>query len=299
MGRSTKVPSSFLAIAFGIVVLALLLAGTVLAADTELPTIDADNSPATATTGDPYYFNVTVSDNDSVAKVWVEYWLGNSASHTTLDLQRTAGNDKTGMYGETMTMPDDTILLLWYFVHAEDASTNTNLTLVRSVVILDNDRPELVDETNATGTTGDPIYFRVNVTDNIGIADVRVEYWFEDDQANSTNTSMGVKSIYGIGNGTYEFPGPVPSDFVGTVNYIVSCYDLLFNNVSSQDMMTTTDNDGPVIGPDTSDTAGTTGDGIHFVVHVGDNIVISSFCPAVILTSSNPEVNFINLFSTF
>ena len=85
MGRSTKVPSSFLAIAFGIIVLTLLLAGTALAADTELPTIDADNSPATATTGDPYYFNVTVSDNDSVAKVWVEYWYGNSASHTKED----------------------------------------------------------------------------------------------------------------------------------------------------------------------------------------------------------------------
>jgi hypothetical protein len=272
MGRSTKVSSSFLVIAFGIVVLGLLLAGATLAADTELPTIDADNSPATAYTGDDYIFDVTVSDNDSVAKVWVEYWLGNSASHTTLDLQRTSGNDKTGTYGESLTMPDDTILLLRYFVHAEDASTNSNQTVVRNVPIMDNDRPNLVDETNATGTTGDPIYFRVSVTDNVGIADVRVEYWFADDQANSTNTSMGAKSIYGIGNGTYEWPGPVPSDFVGTVNYVVSCYDLLFNNISSQSMVTTTDNDAPVIGLDTSDTAGTTGDGIHLVVNVSDNI---------------------------
>ena len=275
MGRTTLVSSSFLAIAFGIVVLALFLAGTTFAADTELPTIDADNSPATATTDDDYVFDVTVSDNDSVAKVWVEYWFGNSASHTTLDLQRTSGDSKTGTYGETLTMPGDAIVLLWYLVHAEDASTNTNQTVVRSVPLMDNDRPELVDETNATGTTGDPIYFRVNVTDNIGIADVRVEYWLGDDQANSTNTSMGVKSIYGIGNGTYEFPGPVPSDFVGTVNYTVSCYDLLFNNVSSQGNVTTTDNDGPIIGPDTSDTAGTTGDGVHFVVHVSDNIGVN------------------------
>ncbi|MCD6573662.1 MAG: right-handed parallel beta-helix repeat-containing protein, partial [Thermoplasmata archaeon] len=101
-----------------------------------LPSIN-DNTPSTATTGDPFTFNASVVDNIGVSNVYVEYWYG-TGSHTNVSMNNVAGD----YYEYDITIPD-TLETLHYIISALDSSGNWNNTGIKDVTISDDDLPSL------------------------------------------------------------------------------------------------------------------------------------------------------------
>jgi hypothetical protein len=187
-------------------------------------------------TGEPFTFEVSVTDVTGVKGVWVEYW-SDVVGPTNVTLEG------EGTYGATITVDIDSSTLNYRF-WAEDIVGSFNQTLVRRLTVRDVIDPWLVsDLTPDNGTTGDALLFGADVLDNIGIRSVHVLY----------SLGQGPEE-----NGTMEMPGPldhfiyevnIPYDFLGQVSYRFSFRDGAGNwNGTPKRTIPTIDNDPPELG---------------------------------------------------
>jgi hypothetical protein len=144
----------------------------VLVDDDDLPIFGPDTTLRQGNTGDPFSFSVEVSDNIDLLSVHVEYWFGDG-EHEYMNMSG------PGFYHHTIVLPLDSNETLHYMFNATDTSDNWNRSPIVDVEIVDNDSPDFYDDTsNTTATTGDEFEIRVRVTDNLGIEEVWLEYWF-------------------------------------------------------------------------------------------------------------------------
>lgn len=139
--------------------------------DNDTPRIGEDLTATNATTGDDLTFSILVVDNVGIADVVVIFSYEDGLT-TNLDLIQ----DEDSHWNATIII-EHTLEVLQYMIKARDTSGNVNATVNRTVVVLDNDQPEIVDiQTNITATTGDPFHFKVRASDNLGVEGVRVLY---------------------------------------------------------------------------------------------------------------------------
>ncbi|MGA1819748.1 MAG: C25 family cysteine peptidase, partial [Thermoplasmatota archaeon] len=230
--------------------------------DDDGPMFGSDSSPAAGTTGDPFTFNISVSDNIGVQTVTVEYWYG-SGTHTNSTMSG------SGTYTLPITIPSSTSLSLHYIFHAADTSGNWAATTTSDVSIQDNDAPSIgTDSTPGTGTTGEQFTFSIIADDNIGMQGVWVEYWFGT--GTHTNASMSLSYPF-----TYQIS--VPSNSLDTLYYIFRARDTSGNWASTnQTSVIITDNDRPVLGTDSTPATATTGDNFTFSISLTDNIGVQT-----------------------
>lgn len=153
--------------------------------DNDNPTF-IDNSPLTGTTGDPYTFDVTATDNIGVANVTVT-WTHGQHSGTNVPLN----NDSDGTWSLSITL-DNNLNAMIYNITVTDTSNNEITGPQMTVQVTDNDKPVIVDHTPSVAHAGDPFTFNVTVTDNNFVSGVWVEYWFDDNaHVNATMTNVG------------------------------------------------------------------------------------------------------------
>ena len=163
-----------------------------------------DNTPSTGTTGENFTFTFGVVGNDNNATV--EYWFGSDAS------QNVSMDMSSNVYSKTIRIPMNSTNTLHYIFHLNDTNGNWITTLQKNVTITDNNGPVFgTDGSDTSGTTGEIFRFSINVTDNFGISNVTVEYWFG--LGNHTNVSMS-------GSGPYTHQISIPSNSTFTLHYI-------------------------------------------------------------------------------
>jgi hypothetical protein len=230
--------------------------------DNDIPMIEPDLTPVTATTGDDLTFSIVVTDNIGVASVWVEYWYG-QGPHTNTSMSG------AGTYALTITVQSDSLDEIHYIFRASDTSQNWNSSVEKIISVIDNDDLVFIsDLTPDNGTTGDPFKFLVEVTDNIGVSTVWVEYWFGS--GIHLNSSMGGTYLYSL-NIT------LPFDSLDPLHYVIHANDTSDNwNQTPERTVTIIDNDMPVFGMDGTPASATTGDPLVFSIEVTDNILIDS-----------------------
>ncbi len=120
------------------------------------------------------------------------------------------------------------------------------------------------DSSTLSATTGDKFTFSIEVTDNIGVSSVFVEYWFGTGLP--TNASM-------MDSNPYMFSITVPSNSTASLNYIFHANDTVNNwDQTIKRVVSVIDNDVPFFGTDGSDTSGTTGENFTCPITVSDNI---------------------------
>ena len=120
-------------------------------------------------------------------------------------------------YTFTILIPTNSTSTLHYIFHAEDVVGNWNESLQKNVTITDNDGPNFgLDSTSTTGTTGEQFTFNIEVSDNIGIQIVCIEYWFGS--GSHQNTTMS-------GNGVYSLTRIIPEHSISTLHYIFHSND--------------------------------------------------------------------------
>lgn len=240
------------------------LRGEIEVVDNDKASFGTDNSDATASTGSDFNFKTEVTDNIEVDTVLAVYRFGSGAPSNT-SLASVTGSTWTG----AIKIPDNFSGTFHYSFSACDTSSNWNDSIGKNIIVYDRDKPIIFsDETPGKAYTGDEFNFRVKVTDNIQVSEVKAEYRFGTQS--STNETM----VEGQ-DGEWTLTITVP-DLLEDLHYTFYAADTSFNgNRTDGVYVPVIDNDRPEIVSDDSPTSGTTGDSYKFSVVVADNIGVS------------------------
>ncbi len=178
--------------------------------DNDAPIFGTDGSDSSGTTGDTFSFNIAITDNIDVSGVYLVYWF-RSGSQTNVSISG------TGPYTYSISVPSGSTDTLHYIFHASDSGGNWGKTSQTDITIKDNDAPVFgTDGSDSSGTTGETFSFSIFVTDNTGVTEVFVEYWYGTES--KTNVSM-------FGNGPYTYSISIPTGSTDTLHYIFLATD--------------------------------------------------------------------------
>ncbi|HEX08424.1 MAG TPA: LamG domain-containing protein, partial [Thermoplasmatales archaeon] len=140
-----------------------------------------DNTPINGTTGDPFTFNITITEYvDSADELTVKVnWTHGSLSGNDTMIP-TGGSNVNGFYFETTITLDDCESTLNYTIYVNDTSGNHNSSGPHDVAVIDNDPPQTTLELgspryNNFVTTSTPIY--LNATDNCNDWFIHYRIW--------------------------------------------------------------------------------------------------------------------------
>ncbi len=219
-----------------------------------------DHTPGNATTGDDFTFNATVTDNLAVDTVTVTYWYG-SGTPTTATME--TGSD----YMKTITIAEDAIHDLHYYINATDTSGNWNQTDTMTVTVEDNDSPAVTATSeDVTVGTGDTVTLWANGTDNIAVTG-----------ANITIDGDSHPMTLNEPEDRWEYSYMAPSDQTGDLTYTVTVYDAAGNTgTSAVYTITIEDDDNPTITATSEDVTVGTGNTVTLWVSGTDNIEVTA-----------------------
>jgi len=211
-------------------------------------------------TGDPTTVSINATDPRGIGRTELFYYTSDGSVLRT-DAKE-AGN---GTWSASFDVPSRAIALAYRFL-VEDGVGNSIHSPWKDVPVIDNDPPTLGnDSTPSFATTGDPLRFSTNVSDNIGLDRSSVEYWY----------GYGAHSTLLLDNNDFEATISV-KDSLLDIHYIFSAVDTS-GNIAVGEMRTihVSDNDLPFLGDSTPSTA-TTGDQFWFSAFASDNIKVAS-----------------------
>ena len=229
------------------------------------PSFISDDSDQEAYTGDTFKFSTTVIDSSGIDDVILEYRIDNG-------IQINLSMDGSGPYTKSLTIPSDATGLIQYSFRAYDTEGNWNLSQIRSIPIIDNDPPLILDEgSDIFATTGDFFKIGISVEDNIHVDEVAVKYWFGDEEELAENITLSLDED--VWSSTIEIPHKVVP-----LKYIFSAGDDEGNWMSSEiHQKMVIDNDAPNSHPG-ADTEISAGDTIHLNGSISsDNIAIVEY----------------------
>ena len=211
------------------------------------------------TTGDQATLSVNVSDNIEVDSVHFNFTF-DYLSYRTWPVTNHTGNS----WYLNLTLPHD-LRKTTFRYEATDLSGNYNNSTSQTLDTYDNDPPELIsDQTPPTGTTGDTFAFGIEVTDNIDVFSVHVD-WTHGNR--SGNRSLSDTDFDGIWTGTILL-----DTCQGPLEYSIHLMDGSLNRYSSTvRTVSIFDNDVPWLEECVFAGTPTTGDPFEIMVNASDN----------------------------
>ncbi|MCK5772571.1 MAG: right-handed parallel beta-helix repeat-containing protein, partial [Thermoplasmata archaeon] len=233
-----------------------------LAYDLVAPVI-TDITTETPTTGEVFIISASVGDEREVASAWAHYWIDDDDPvNVSLALSRS-----NVMYVD-IDIPWNRTGSLNFVIYANDTSENLISTSTSVLEIVDNDLPELVEDSSVqVAYTGDPLTITADLSDNIGIDTVRVHLF------NSVlNVTLSMTSDDDI---TWSVTTYAPLDSLEDIEYVIYVLDTSENQFETvEKSIPVIDNDRPVFVDLLSPSIGYTGDLYTFEVNISDNIEI-------------------------
>ncbi|MFW3145176.1 MAG: protein kinase domain-containing protein [Thermoplasmatota archaeon] len=234
--------------------------------DNDLPVFGDNFTPSDCFTGDPFWINLTISDNINVSRVDLRFWYG-SGSQTLFRMNESEGQQDLWYCKITI---ENTLEVLHYRVSAKDDSNNWNSISEFNVTVHDNDLPEIrKDRSQNTCYTGNNYQFNLTIKDNHEIDKVWIIYHYN--LTNQENITLylhsGMADIY-----TRDII------ILGTLNkmtYTVFVMDRYGNLIHSDPRdISMVDDDLPEFVEDLTSNDVTTGEQLTILIKARDNIGI-------------------------
>ena len=138
----------------------------------------------------PFTFNITTSNTTEVSNVNVT-WTHGTLGGTNVSLN--SSDNKT--WNLTITL-DNNLSAMTYTITVTDTSDNKTIGPQKTVLVTDNDKPEIIDHTPIVAYAGHLFTFNTTVTDNIHVSDVWIEYWFDGYAHLKTNMINGEGNLW-------------------------------------------------------------------------------------------------------
>ena len=221
------------------------------------PPIFTDYTPDKSTTGEELIFTVMVVDNIEVSTVYLNWSQGEFIVNRSINTR----SDRN--WTHSIKVNHDIKPIKYRFI-AKDSSGNIQTTDSNVISIHDNDRPQILDHSQASGTTGDNYTFIIEATDNIEVKSVFIN-WSQGGPYQNVSLKKGDNWTY-----TIRIKHNLTS-----LSYRSTVFDSSGNHRTVPlAIVSIADNDEPSLIDHTSSTA-TTGDVFTFLVRPFDNIGIS------------------------
>ena len=235
--------------------------------DGEAPAFLSIDVPAVVGTGDVLNISCRVLDNVAVAAVTIDYYYG-TGSIRLGDLASIGGE----AWWLEVPVPTDSVEPIYYILTARDARNNRNSTGYLSVQVVDDDPPVLVPALPTHVTNGDGAEMRCTAFDNVGLANVTLEYRFN-------GTAPITVNLAGTEH-TWSAIVEVPPGATSPMTVVLTATDLSGNNVTTGPLdLRVDDNDAPTeVGNWTSPPSATWRKGTDVTVEAAfeDNIGIGT-----------------------
>jgi len=202
-----------------------------------------------------------VTDDSAVSQVNVI--ITGPPGYTPLNTSMTYDGGSSYSYSDSYSILGDYTYNIW----AQDAHGNSGSSSVYGFTISDMTPPDITDMTPSTASTGDSFTFTADITDNVGVSNAFVEYWY----GSGTHTNEEMQ----YSGGQYQKTITVDHT-TELLYYIISAVD----NYDNWDYTTTLDvfvydNDVPSIDSVTGDISGETGQTTMVTVGFSDNIGVT------------------------
>jgi len=210
--------------------------------DVRITVTDADpprfvtlDLPPTVENGAVLNVSCRVNDNDVVATVLVEYSFGGGRLYRK-DLDFFGGD----LWVTGIQIPLDMDKDLFCSLRAKDRKGNVNSTEYQTVEVMDELSPRIVPDLPQSATTGENISINCTVSDNIGVSNVSIEWWFPEETRSMMNMSM-------VG-GTWSSSIDIPPNASATISIIIHAMDTSGNSASTSVLVVQVlDNDAPTM----------------------------------------------------
>jgi PGF-CTERM protein len=191
------------------------------------PVLVEDLSGALASTGDPFVFQVKVSDNVGISGVSLTYAFGNGAqSNVSMSLGGWLGDGWITL-PHPIDIPSDSLSPMSYRFTVEDLSGNVLEGPEGEVSIIDDDSPTILhDEVITSAFRGLAITLEFEVDDNIGVDEVNLVYRFGD--GTSTRKSLDKSANTAVIE--------VPREIEKPLWYSFEAYDAAGNSASTEEV---------------------------------------------------------------
>ena len=217
------------------------------------------------TTGDNFTFSVEFIERGGRYSVTFEYWF-EECEHNTVSF---SVERPVYRWNYTIHIPHNATGALHYYFAACDSVGNVNSTPEAVLEVLDDDLPRFGRDLSPDyGTTGDNFSFVVEVTDNVGVSEVWVEYWYEDEEQQRVLVLERSKGEVWRGEVRVE-------DTLKRLFYMFHARDHSGNEMKTPiKEVTIIDDDMPEILDDMTENVTGTGNRVDFAVKVVDNVGI-------------------------
>ena len=218
--------------------------------DNDGPAFGTFTDYAHVTTGQVLEFSLNVTDLSGVQEVRLIYQYAFAFSPTynisMIPKEVDAGGNGSYTVDNITVYPSRDNDLIYYFL-AVDGSGNWNISSPTFAKVVDDDRPQLDEDLSDTvAFTGSPFEFTINLTDNVHIGDVAVEYWFGEDPSGTVNASMSPVGAWSR-RGTFSLSILVPLGSIEPLHYQFAISDRSGNwNRSATVSVDVTDNIDPI-----------------------------------------------------
>ena len=234
---------------------------SVIISDNDIPIFGEDTSDNIGSTGDIFKFSINITDNIFVNRSYVRYGINDESINNTENLF--IGPDD---FYSIITIPDYSISLKYEFI-ALDKDKNENRTEIKTINIVDDDKPFIVDDlSDELVYTSDVFTFNIIVADNIKVNDVFVKYTMGNIKGNNTLLYDGNSWKYSINT----------SSEPGSITYSYRIVDSSDNWLISDHMeVPIIDNELPLIFNDQSNNIAYTGDVFYFMADIYDNGIVN------------------------
>jgi len=196
--------------------------------DNDSPIFLDDLSDEHGIAGHVFHFITNIIDNIEIDNTYLEYWYEDNI-HINITM------DKELFYTYNLIIPINYLGKINYRFHSVDSSSNWNQTSPIKINVIDIDVPVFVrDMTPRSVGTGQALNFSVNISDNVGLSRITLEYWTE-------NNDHEIIEITGQGSYNYTIIAPINStdeihySFIATDNS--GNYAFLYGNVSVLDII--------------------------------------------------------------
>ena len=245
---------------------------------------------STVTTGDSALFTINITENIGVDQLMFNFIINRGQSFNW-----SVNNNTENMWSITIVIPDNAFSFEYYF-WVNDTSNNQNKTISDILSVVDNDIPFIIsDDTDSTGTTGEPLTFSTHFSDNIGLDPAKVYViWFYDFGENPLTSSMSY-----LGQYAWQFTIGAVRPNATVIYYGFLIYDISGNSYSTDPMnpgiVTISDNDKPIFGREETIGLPTTGDPYTILLDASDNIGVTSVSVRYTFDSISYQSDIMNL----
>jgi hypothetical protein len=222
-----------------------------------------DRTASIGYTGDPHEFIVDIGDDFGVSEVGLEI-LQNDHIIFNGSMRSTYGSE----WRYSFTVPHS-IDPLRYRFHAFDFRRNTNVSVFKTVSILDNDPPIIeIERLPEIATTGDEMIVECSLYDYIG-----VEGGWLEIKGNGHETDP--IDLVDVGSGIWSSSYVVPSNNINDIHFSINATDGSNYNRTPWRTVPVLDNDAPELMGDSSDPVAFNDREFDIVLEMVDNIGVS------------------------